>query len=87
MKCILTFSVHKLGNYFGALLNWVNIQKHAALEDELLFSVVGWHALTLPQDPKALLKSRSDMLALLLAVGIDPKRSIVFHQDQVRLML
>jgi tryptophanyl-tRNA synthetase len=44
---------------------------------------VGWHALTLPQDPKILSDSRMDMLATLLAIGIDPKRSIVFHQDQV----
>ncbi len=46
--------------------------------------IVGWHALTLPQDPKALSASRWDMLATLLAVGLDPKRSVIFHQDQVR---
>ena len=73
----------KLGNYLGALSNWVKLQKTAAPEDELLFSVVGWHALTLPQDPKSLSEARMDMLATLLAIGIDPKRSIVFHQDQV----
>jgi tryptophanyl-tRNA synthetase len=61
----------------------VKLQKTAAPEDELLFSIVGWHALTLPQDPKTLSDSRMDMLATLLAIGIDPKRSILFHQDQV----
>ncbi|KIM87337.1 hypothetical protein PILCRDRAFT_3829 [Piloderma croceum F 1598] len=71
-----------LGNYLGALSNWVKLQKTAAPEDELLFSIVGWHALTLPQDPKTLSDSRMDMLATLLAIGIDPKRSILFHQDQ-----
>ncbi|KAI0046940.1 tryptophanyl-tRNA synthetase [Auriscalpium vulgare] len=73
-----------LGNYFGALANWVKLQRDAAPDDELLFSVVGWHALTLPQDPQALLAARTTMMALILAVGIDPKRSIVFHQDEVQ---
>lgn len=78
-----THSEVQLGNYLGALSNWVRLQKNAAPEDELLFAIVGWHALTLPQDPKMLNDSRIDMLATLLAIGIDPKRSVVFHQDQV----
>jgi tryptophanyl-tRNA synthetase len=80
---VQTQSKTQLGNYLGALSNWVKLQKTAAPEDELLFAIVGWHALTLPQDPKTLSDSRMDMLAILLAIGIDPKRSIVFHQDQV----
>ncbi|KAG1749556.1 hypothetical protein EDB19DRAFT_1680884 [Suillus lakei] len=71
-----------LGNYLGALSNWVKLQKSAEPEDKLLFSIVGWHALTLPQNPAALLAARNDMLAVLLAIGIDPNRSILFHQDQ-----
>ncbi|KAI6125320.1 hypothetical protein EV401DRAFT_1939315 [Pisolithus croceorrhizus] len=47
----------------------------------LLFSIVGWHALTLPQDPAALRSARDDMLAMLLAIGLDHERSILFHQD------
>ncbi|KAG6827819.1 hypothetical protein H0H92_010335 [Tricholoma furcatifolium] len=73
--------VPHLGNYLGALSNWVKLQKTAAPEDELLFSIVGWHALTLPQDPDALAISRRELLATLLAIGLDPKRSILFHQD------
>ncbi|KAN0141243.1 hypothetical protein V8E53_000999 [Lactarius tabidus] len=73
-----------LGNYFGALANWVRMQDAAAPEDKLFFSVVGWHALTLPQDPKALLEARTTMIALILASGVDPRRSIVFHQDEVQ---
>ncbi|KAI0303330.1 tryptophanyl-tRNA synthetase [Multifurca ochricompacta] len=73
-----------LGNYFGALVNWVKLQDAAAPHDKLLFSVVGWHALTLPQDPKALFEARTTMIALLLASGIDHRRSIVFHQDEVQ---
>ncbi|KAI0713690.1 tryptophanyl-tRNA synthetase [Earliella scabrosa] len=71
-----------LGNLLGALLNWVKLQRDAAPEDQLIYSIVGWHALTLPQDPKALSASRRDMLAVLLAVGLDPKRSVIFHQDE-----
>ncbi|KAH6919196.1 tryptophanyl-tRNA synthetase [Coprinopsis sp. MPI-PUGE-AT-0042] len=70
-----------LGNYLGALSNWVQLQKDAREDDKLIFSIVGWHALTLPQNAKELSASRWDMLATILAVGIDPKRSIIFHQD------
>ncbi|KAI0255326.1 tryptophanyl-tRNA synthetase [Lactifluus subvellereus] len=71
-----------LGNYFGALANWVRLQDAAAPEDKLFFSIVGWHALTLPQDPKMLSEARTTMVALILASGINPRRSVVFHQDE-----
>ncbi|KAF6758706.1 tryptophanyl-tRNA synthetase [Ephemerocybe angulata] len=76
--------VPHLGNYLGALSNWVKLQNEASAEDQLIFSIVGWHAITLPQKAKELSASRWDMLATLLAIGIDPKRSIVFHQDDNR---
>ncbi|KAJ7684379.1 hypothetical protein DFH06DRAFT_5420 [Mycena polygramma] len=69
-----------LGNYLGALSNWVKLQNENP-QDKIIFSIVGWHALTLPQNPKELAASRRDMLAVLLAIGIDPKRSVLFHQD------
>ena len=59
------------------------MQSEAAPEDQLIFSVVGWHALTLPQDPRKLLQTRNDTFATLVAIGLDPERSIIFHQDQV----
>ena len=80
---VVTVTTTQLGNYFGALTNWVRLQGAAAPEDKLFFSVVGWHALTLPQDPKALLEARTAMIAVILASGVDPRRSIVFHQDEV----
>ncbi|KAL4074545.1 hypothetical protein V8B97DRAFT_1868581 [Scleroderma yunnanense] len=70
-----------LGNYLGALSNWVKLQKSAGKDDILLFTVVGWHALTLPQDPSTLRSTRDDMLAILLAIGLDPEQSILFHQN------
>ncbi|EJF56291.1 tryptophanyl-tRNA synthetase [Dichomitus squalens LYAD-421 SS1] len=71
-----------IGNLLGALLNWVKLQRDASPEDQLIYSIVGWHALTLPQDPRALSVARRDMLAVLLAVGLDPNRSVIFHQDE-----
>lgn len=73
----------QLGNYLGALANWVKLQDEASPGDQLLYSIVGWHALTLPQDPKALRAARWEMVASLLAIGLDPERSIIFHQDHV----
>lgn len=73
----------QIGNYLGALQNWVRMQRDADPQDKLIFSIVGWHALTLPQNPQSLLEARNDMLATLLAIGLDPEKSIIFHQDQV----
>ncbi|KAI0689830.1 tryptophanyl-tRNA synthetase [Cytidiella melzeri] len=73
-----------LGNFLGALQNWVKLQRDAQPGDEMIFSIVGWHSLTLPQDPKTLSVARRDMLAALLAIGLDPKRSTIFHQDENR---
>ncbi|KAK0458605.1 uncharacterized protein EV420DRAFT_1543381 [Desarmillaria tabescens] len=76
--------VPHLGNYFGALANWVKLQREAESDDVLLYMVASWHALTLPQDPVQLANARNDTLAVLLAIGLDPKRSIIFHQDTNR---
>ncbi|PWZ00253.1 tryptophanyl-tRNA synthetase [Testicularia cyperi] len=75
-----------LGNYLGALRNWVDLQNEAVTtgsNDELYFSIVGYHALTMPQDSKKLRVERSEMMATLLAIGLDPERCTIFHQDQV----
>lgn len=74
---------YQIGNYFGVLANWAKLQSAAAPGDKLFFSVVGWHALTLPQDPRLLAETRTTMMAFILASGIDPQRSVVFHQDEV----
>lgn len=76
----------QLGNYLGALRNWVRLQDNAGPKDTLIFSVVGLHALTMPQNPKQLVKERRDMMAALLAIGLDPERCTIYHQDQVSAM-
>jgi tryptophanyl-tRNA synthetase len=68
-----------LGNYFGAIRNWVRLQD----EHEAFFCVVNLHSLTLPWDPDELSRSTLEMAAGLFACGIDPDRAILFRQSDV----
>lgn len=68
-----------LGNYLGAMLNWVKMQD----TNECIYCVVDMHAITQWQDPVALRKSIRDVTASYLACGLDPTRSIIFNQSQV----
>ncbi len=68
-----------LGNYLGALRNWVKMQE----EYECLFCIVDLHAITVRQDPEALRKATLDTLAIYLACGIDPEKSTIFIQSHV----
>lgn len=72
-----------LGNYLGALQQWVKLQNNAAPSTTLIFSIVDLHAITVRQDSRQLRQWRKEMLASLLAVGLDPKRSIIFNQSAV----
>ncbi|MDD7513433.1 MAG: tryptophan--tRNA ligase [Clostridiales bacterium] len=73
-----TGNIH-LGNYLGALRQFVELQE----EYQCLYCIVDLHAITVPQDPKELRKHILDVAALYLAVGVDPKKSIVFVQSDV----
>ncbi|ORY16070.1 tryptophanyl-tRNA synthetase [Clohesyomyces aquaticus] len=75
--------VPHLGNYLGALRHWAKLQDEASPDEKLLYSIVDLHAITVKQDPAQLRQWRKEMLASLLAVGLDPKRSIIFCQSQV----
>ncbi len=68
-----------LGNYLGALRNWV------ALQDEYncVYCVVDEHAITVRQDPTALRRQTIELFAQLVACGIDPEKSILFIQSHV----
>ena len=68
-----------LGNYLGAMLNWVKMQE----SNDCIYCVVDMHAITLWQDPKELRQAIRDVTAAYLACGLDPKRSIIFNQSQV----
>ncbi|KAF8319437.1 Nucleotidylyl transferase [Clavulina sp. PMI_390] len=73
-----------LGNFLGALSNWTRLQSSAADGDTLIYSVVGLHAITVPQDPSQLRTDRLNAVASLLAIGLDPARSIIFCQEDVQ---
>ena len=73
-----TGNIH-LGNYLGALKQFVELQE----ENHCIYCIVDEHAITVPQDPKELKKHILDVAALYLAVGVDPRKSIVFVQSQV----
>lgn len=68
-----------LGNYSGALKNYVELQD----EHRCFFMVADLHAVTVPQDPAALRDQVEAVVALYLAVGIDPSKSAVFLQSHV----
>lgn len=68
-----------LGNLLGALVNWVKMQD----DHDAVYCIVDLHALTLPQDPEVLRRNTIELAQMLLAVGIDPERSILFVQSQV----
>ncbi|KAI0554958.1 tryptophanyl-tRNA synthetase [Xylaria curta] len=72
-----------LGNYLGAMRQWKRLQDAAGDEDKLLFSIVDLHAITVPQDAETLRYRRREMLAALIAIGLDPKKSTLFYQSSV----
>ncbi|KAI0431502.1 hypothetical protein F5Y09DRAFT_340628 [Xylaria sp. FL1042] len=72
-----------LGNYLGAMRQWKHLQDMAGDHDKLFFSIVDLHAITMPQDPEALRVRRRELLAALLAVGLDPEKSTLFYQSSV----
>ncbi|KAF3446726.1 hypothetical protein FNV43_RR11906 [Rhamnella rubrinervis] len=74
-----TGSIH-LGNYFGAIRNWISLQNTY----DTLFFIVDLHAITLPYDAQKLAKSTRDTAAIYLACGVDTSKASVFVQSHVR---
>jgi tryptophanyl-tRNA synthetase len=72
-------SLH-LGNYIGALVNWVKLQD----EFDAYYFVADLHALTVPTDPAELRQRTRETAAQFIAAGVDPKRSAVFLQSHIR---
>jgi len=68
-----------IGNYIGALKQWADIQHRY----RCAFCIVDLHAITVPQDPKTLRQNTLDIAATYLAIGLDPKRSMIFVQSEV----
>ncbi len=68
-----------LGNYLGAIRNWVQLQD----EFDCIYATANLHAITVRQDPKKLRENTTNLYALLLASGVDPEKCVFFHQSQV----
>jgi len=68
-----------IGNYLGAIKNWVPLQK----THETIFCIVDLHAITVPQEPKTMHRRTREIAALYIASGVDPKKSTIFVQSDV----
>lgn len=79
LSCIQPTNELHIGNYFGAVSNWVALQE----EQKCVFGIVDLHAMTLPYAPDQLRKNTKNMVIDLLACGIDPEKSILFVQSLV----
>jgi tryptophanyl-tRNA synthetase len=69
-----------LGNYLGAIKQWVEMQNEYAC----IFCVVDYHAITVPQKPEELAARTLEIAKIYLAAGIDPKKSIIFRQSDIK---
>ena len=72
-----------LGNYLGALREWVHLQNTRAESSKLFFSIADLHSLTVPQAAPQLHERRKQTFAMLLAVGLDPAHCTLFYQSAV----
>jgi len=74
-----TGDIH-IGNYIGAIRNWVAMQDAY----DCLFCVVDYHAITIPYEAKTFKERRLQTVAINIAAGLDPEKSTIFIQSQVR---
>ena len=74
-----------LGNYVGALRNWVNLSKTD--EYECYFMLADMHTITVRQEPKDFRKNSMDLLALFIASGLTRKRALYFFNPMFRRIL
>ena len=72
-----------LGNYLGAIRNWVRMQDEMEEGSQCLFFLADLHAISMPHVPAELRAGTLEMVAALVACGIDPQRSVLFNQAQV----
>ncbi len=79
LSCIQPTGEIHIGNYFGAIKNWVQLQENY----KTIYGIVDLHAMTMPYSPKELKKTTENLTIELLAAGIDPDKSILFIQSLV----
>lgn len=81
LSCIQPTSEMHIGNYFGAVANWVEMQESQSYE--CIYGIVDLHAMTMPYEPSKLRENTERMIIDLLACGINPDKSILFIQSLV----
>ena len=70
-----------VGHYLGVLRNWVELQE----EYQCFYFAADWHALTTEyRDPSVITRSTRDMVMTWLSVGLDPERSVLFRQSDIK---
>ncbi|HEU0167172.1 MAG TPA: tryptophan--tRNA ligase [Chloroflexota bacterium] len=69
-----------LGNYLGAIKNWVDAQH----DNDNIFCIVDWHAITLPQEPAELHRRIRDQAKIYVASGLDPETTAIFVQSHIK---
>ena len=74
-----TGNIH-IGNYLGAISQWIQLQE----ENDCIFSIVDWHAITTPYNESTLQDTILETASIYLACGIDPKKCILFIQSDVK---
>lgn len=74
-----TGDIH-IGNYLGAIKQWIELQE----KNECVFCIVDLHAITTPYEPKEMQKNILESAIIYLAAGINPEKSIIFVQSQVK---
>ena len=70
-----------LGNYLGALKNWVNLSDEEDIK--CFYGIMDLHSITVRQDPANLRKSAKNLLMLYIAAGLDPEKNCIFYQSHV----
>lgn len=81
LSCIQPTGGLHIGNYFGAVKNWVQIQNEE--KHDCIYGIVDLHAMTMPYDPRELMHNTSNMFIELLSCGIEMDKSILFVQSLV----
>lgn len=79
LSCIQPSGTFTLGNYLGALKNWVNMQEDC----DCFFAVADLHAITVRQEPAKFREQIRSAFSMLLAIGLDPEKSPIFLQSHV----
>ena len=79
LSCIQPTGQLHFGNYFGAIKNWVHLQE----ENDCIYGVVDYHAMTMPFDPAQLRQNSLQMIRYLIACGLDPNKATLFIQSMV----